>query len=122
MPILNLKNVISVIPVTNYDSAVNWYKKLIGRDADVVPTEGVSEWQLAANAWLQIGIDPDNSGKTTVVINVGDLEAQRSACEEVGISLGEVVEYTGIVKMVDATDPDGNKITFVEELANAMNE
>lgn len=122
MPILNLKNVISVIPTTNYDTAVNWYKKLIGRDADVVPTEGVSEWQLAANAWLQVGTDPDNSGNTTVVINVDDVEAQCAACEEAGIPLGEVVEYAGIVKMVDATDPDGNKITFVEELTNATAE
>ena len=121
MPILNLKNVISVIPVTNYQTAVNWYKKLIGRDADVLPTEGVAEWQLAGDAWLQVGSDPDNSGKTTVIINVEDIEAQRSACEEAGVSLGELVEYTGIIKMVDATDPDGNKITFVEELSNATN-
>lgn len=121
MPILNLKCVISVIPVTDQDTAVNWYKKLIGRDADVVPTEEVAEWQLAGNAWIQVATDPDNAGKTTVVINVSDIDAQCTACADAGVALGEVVEYTGIVKMVDATDPDGNKIAFVQELSNEAN-
>jgi predicted enzyme related to lactoylglutathione lyase len=31
--------------------------------------------------------------------------------------LGEVVEYTGIVKMADAIDPDGNRITFVQDIS-----
>ena len=36
MSIVNLVNMISVIPVKNYDKAVSWYKKLFGCDADVV--------------------------------------------------------------------------------------
>ncbi len=121
MPILNIKNVISVIPVVDHQTAVNWYKKLIGRDADVVPTEGVAEWQLAENAWIQVGTDPDNAGNTTIVFNVSDIDAQCTACEAANVSLGEVLEYTGIVKMVDAIDPDGNKVVFVQELSNTTN-
>ena len=117
MPILNLKNVIAVIPVKNQEVAINWYKKLIGRDADVIPTDDVAEWQVADKTWIQVGVDPDNAGNTTVIFNVTDFDAQCEACAEADISLGEVVEYTGIVKLVDAVDPDGNKITFVQELS-----
>ena len=54
----NIYSVIAVVPVKNQDKAVGWYKKLPGRDADVVPMEGVAEWQLAENAWLQVTADP----------------------------------------------------------------
>jgi len=121
MPIVNLESLIAVVPVMDQATAVNWYKKLLGRDADVVPIDGVAEWQLAEKAWLQVTADPDNVGNTTVIINVSDLDAQCTACAEADVSLGEVVEYAGIVKMVDAIDPDGNKITFVQELSSEAN-
>jgi len=121
VPIVKLENLIAVVPVMDQVTAVNWYKKLLGREADVVPIDGVAEWQLAEKAWLQVTADPDNVGNTTVIINVSDLDAQRTACAEAGVLLGEVVEYPGIVKMVDAIDPDGNKITFVQELSSEAN-
>ncbi len=121
MPIVNLESVIAVVPVTDQVTAVTWYKKLLGRNADVVPIDGVAEWQLAEKAWLQVTSDPGNAGNTTVIISVSDIDAQRTACAEANVSLGEVVEYPGIVKMVDAIDPDGNKITFVQELSNEAN-
>jgi predicted enzyme related to lactoylglutathione lyase len=121
MPIVNLESVIAVVPVTDQVTAVTWYKKLLGRDADVVPIDGVAEWQLAEKVWLQVTTDPDNVGNTTVIISVNDIDAQCTACTEANVSLGEVVEYPGIVKMVDAIDPDGNKITFVQELSSEAN-
>lgn len=60
--------------------------------------------------------DPDRAGNTTVIVVVSDIDAQRTACAEANVSLGEVVEYPDIVKTVDAVDPDGNKVTFVEVL------
>jgi hypothetical protein len=38
------------------------------------------------------------------------------------VSLGEVVEYPDIVKTVEAVDPDGNKVTFVQDLSGEANE
>ncbi len=121
MPIVNLKSVIAVVPVTHQVTAVTWYKKLLGRDADVVPIDGVAEWQLAEKVWLQVTTDPDNAGNTTVIISVSDIDAQCTACAEASVPLGEIVEYPGIVKMVDAIDPDGNKVTFVQELSSEAN-
>ena len=117
MSIEGLDSVIAVAPVTNQVTAVNWYQRLLGREPDVVPTDDVAEWQLADKAWLQVGTDPDRAGGTTVVLVVSDIDAQRAACAEADVALGEVVEYPGIVKMVDAVDPDGNKVTFVQDLS-----
>ena len=66
----NINSVIAVLPVNNQDIAVEWYKKLLGRDADIVPAEGVAEWQLAENAWIQVTTDPERAGSATVIIGL----------------------------------------------------
>ena len=115
----NINSVIAVVPVKNQDEAVGWYKKLLGRDADVVPVEGVAEWQLAENAWLQVTADPERAGSTTVIIGVDDIDAQCNACAVANASHGEVVEYPDIIKMIEVIDLDGNKIAFVQDISNA---
>ena len=117
MSIVGLDSVVAVVPVTNQVAAVTWYKALLGRDADVVPAEDVAEWELAPGAWLQVTTEPEGAGNTTVVLVVSDIDAQRAACAEANVALGDLTEYPGIVKTVDAVDPDGNKVTFVQDLS-----
>lgn len=114
----NINSVIAVVPVRDQNTAVEWYKKLLGRDADVVPVEGVAEWQLAKNAWLQVAADPERAGSTTVVIGVNDIDAQCRACASANVSHGEVVEYPEVIKMIEVIDPDGNKVSFVQDISN----
>ena len=116
----NIDSVIAVVPVKDYYTAVEWYKKLLGRDADVVPVEGVSEWQLSEHAWLQVGTDPERAGNTTVTIGVNDIDAQCSDLAEANVPHGEVVEYPEIIKMVEVIDPSGNKIVFVQDISSGV--
>ncbi|MFW2374817.1 MAG: VOC family protein [Gammaproteobacteria bacterium] len=114
----NINSVIAVVPVRDHDKAITWYEKLLGRKADVVPVEGVAEWQLAENAWIQISIDLERAGVTSVVIGVNDIEAQRNVCSEANLDLGEIIEYPEIIKMAEIVDPEGNKIAFVQDISN----
>ncbi len=115
MPESNLASVVGVLPVTDHAKAVTWYQNWIGRAPDVEPMEGTAEWQLAENAWIQVALDPESAGGTTVVIGVKDIDAQRSACAAVEVAVGDVSDY-GFVKTAEAVDPAGNKILFVQEL------
>ena len=114
----NVNSVISVISVKNFEEAFEWYKRLFGRDPDVVPMEGIAEWQLVENAWIQVGTDPDRAGTTTVVVGVNDIEAQRKTCLEANLSVSEIEEYPEIIKMAEITDPEGNKISFVQDISS----
>jgi len=114
----NINSVISVIPVNNFQESLTWYKRLIGRDPDVVPMEGIAEWQIVGNAWVQVAIDPDRAGNTTLVICVNDLEAQCKSCSASNLPIGEIEEYPEIIKMAEIIDPEGNKISFVQDISN----
>jgi catechol 2,3-dioxygenase-like lactoylglutathione lyase family enzyme len=116
MPGSNLVSVVGVLPVADHEEAVKWYHRWIGRGPDVEPMEGVAEWQLAENAWIQLSVDPESAGRTTVVIGVDDLDAQRSACAAADVAVGEVSDY-GFVKTAEAVDPAGNTILFVQEVS-----
>jgi hypothetical protein len=111
----NLVNVVGVLPVTDHSKAVEWYRKWIGRAPDVEPMEGVAEWQLAENAWIQVSVNPEYAGRTTFVVGVKDLDAQRTSLAAVGVAVGDVSDY-GVVKTAEAVDPAGNKILFAQEI------
>ena len=111
-----LLNVIGVLPVTDYAAATSWYTTLLGRGPDVEPDEGVGEWQIAENAWIQVSADPASSGRTTVVIGVSDVEAHVAACRKVGVETSEVNDY-GFIKMATVKDPAGNTVMFVQDLS-----
>lgn len=113
----NIANVVAVVPVRDHRSAVTWYTTLLGRGADVVPADDVAEWQLADNAWLQVGADPERAGYTTVIIGVHDIDAQRNFCERAGVTLGEIVEIPELIKMAETADPEGNKVVFVQDIS-----
>lgn len=114
-PKSNFVNVVAVVPVKDHAVALAWYRRWIGRDADVVPMEGVAEWQIAGSGWLQVALDPEHAGGTSVVVGVRDVDVQRAACIEVGVQVGDVQDY-GFIKLVEAVDPDGNKVVFVQEV------
>jgi catechol 2,3-dioxygenase-like lactoylglutathione lyase family enzyme len=109
-------SVISVLPVDNYAAAKGWYASWLGRAPDVEPVDHVAEWQIADGGWIQVTADPAASGNTTVIIEVTDIDAQRAMCEAAGVSWGAVTDY-GFIKTAEATDPAGNTVVFVQEVA-----
>jgi hypothetical protein len=111
----NLTSVVGVLPVADHATAVTWYQRWIGRSPDVEPMEGVAEWQLAGDAWIQVSADPEAAGRTTIVVGVKDVVAQRAACAAVDIAVGNVADY-GFIKTAEAEDPAGNKILFIQEV------
>ena len=110
-------DIAAVIATRDYPTALTWYSRIIGRGPDLEPIDGVAEWQIAATAWLQLAKDPDRAGRTAVRIGVDDLDAQVAELEADGIATGELVVVADMVKVVDVADPDGNEVSFVQDLS-----
>ena len=117
MSFRNINSVISVIPVCDFEKAQSFYIQLFEREPDVVPMEGIAEWQILKNAWVQVSSDPKHAGNTTVVIGVNDLEALRNDYTCSNLTISEIEEYPEIIKMAEIKDPEGNKITFIQDIS-----
>jgi hypothetical protein len=109
-------DICAVVATRDYTTARSWYSRLFGREPDLEPVERVAEWQITAAAWLQLVQDPDRAGKSAVRFGVDDLSAQIEELNAEGIATGELVVIADMVKVVDVADPDGNEVSFVQDL------
>ncbi|GAA4533260.1 VOC family protein [Amycolatopsis samaneae] len=98
----------------DHAAAVAWYERWVGRAPDVVPAEGVAEWELAENAWIQVAHAPEAAGKTSVVIGVEDIDSLVADLSNEGVNCGGVQDY-GFIRLTEVVDPEGNRINFVWE-------
>jgi catechol 2,3-dioxygenase-like lactoylglutathione lyase family enzyme len=112
-------DIAAVVATRDYAAARDWYSRLIGREPDLEPIDRVAEWQIAATAWLQLMEDPDRAGRSAVRLGVDSVAAQTAELNDLGITTGELVVIAGMVKVIDIADPDGNEVSFVEDLSTA---
>ena len=116
---MSLNDISAVVATRDFGTALAWYSRILGRDPDLEPIDGVAEWQITATAWLQLIQDADRAGKSAVRFGVGDLASQIAELNDAGIATGEPVVIADMVRVVDVTDPDGNEVSFVEDIRPA---
>ena len=109
-------DIAAVVATRDFTSALSWYRRLIGREPDLEPIDNVAEWQITATAWLQVVEDPERAGRTAVRFGVDNLDTQIAELNAAGITPGQLVVVADMVKVVDLADPDGNEVSFVEDL------
>jgi catechol 2,3-dioxygenase-like lactoylglutathione lyase family enzyme len=117
-PDLAIDKVLADVAVDDFTSALTWYERLLGRPADAAPMEGLAEWHLAEGGGIQVSDDEDRAGSSNVTLVVSSLDEQLAALEAEGIPVGPIQGTPGVVKAATVTDPEGNLITFAEDLAD----
>ena len=105
------------VAVTDRDSAFAWYERLLGRPADLIPNENEVAWQLAGTAWIYVVVDPDRAGTALLTLLVDDLERHVAELAERGLATGGIDTLPGVMRKAEITDPEGNLITFGEDLS-----
>ena len=109
-------DIAAVVATRDFAAALSWYRLLIGREPDLEPVDNVAEWQITDTAWLQVIEDLERAGRTAVRFGVDNLDAQIVELNAAGITPGELMVVPDMVKVVDVADPDGNEVSFVEDL------
>jgi catechol 2,3-dioxygenase-like lactoylglutathione lyase family enzyme len=110
-------DIAAVVATRDFPAARSWYSRVLGREPDLEPIDGVAEWQITATSWLQLVTDADRAGRSMVRFGVTDLAPHVGPLNEAGIATGEPVVIADMVVVVDVADPDGNEVSFVQELA-----
>jgi hypothetical protein len=115
MKLIDVKSIVSVFQVSDIEKSLLWYKKWLG-EPDVIPMEGVAEYELSKDTWLQLSYEGnENIEKSAIIIGIEDIKSCKETFENNGIKTGEIQDYE-IVLVFDIHDPDGNRISFVQEV------
>lgn len=97
--------------VADLDRAELWYAKLFGRGPDRRPMEGLLEWHLAPGYGVQVWCEPERAGRSTLVLEVFDLQAQAERLAALGLDNGGP-QPGGGAQIVQLQDPDGNRVVL----------
>jgi predicted enzyme related to lactoylglutathione lyase len=115
--LLTIKHVFAGIAVADYDSAFAWYKRLFGRLPDVIVSENESMWQVADAGWIYVVGDTTRAGSALLTLLVDDLEDHVAELRERGLETSAIETAPGLYRKAVITDPEGNMISFGEDLS-----
>jgi predicted enzyme related to lactoylglutathione lyase len=104
------------VPVADYDAALPWYERLVGRAPDMLPKEQEAAWQLTETGWIYLVADADRAGRALLTILVDDLDEWVAGLAERGIVAEPIETVPGAVRRTAVVDPEGNRIAFGEPL------
>ncbi len=108
---MTVTHVFAAIPVADRDAAVDWYERLAGGAADLVPNEREAAWRLTETGWIYVVVDVGRAGSALVTILVDDLDGFLAGLFERGIEAGPVETIGSDVRRAIVTDPDGNRLS-----------
>ena len=111
---MNISNVLAGIVTRDLEAASAWYERLFGRPADATPMDGLAEWHFEGSV-LQLVQDEARAGASSVTLVVTSRDDIYDELEAKAIPVGPMTE-TEFVKTLTINDPEGNRITFAENL------
>jgi glyoxylase I family protein len=113
---MSVDAVMAGIAVADFDAAVAWYERLLGRPADDRPMDGLAEWHFPETGVIQVIHDARRAGRALLTLSVDDLEAYLAGLEERGLAPGAIDDKTSDKALITTiADAEGNTITLVEQ-------
>ena len=102
------------VPVVDFDVAVAWYTRLLGRPADVIVKHDEVMWRFADAAWLYVVGDKQRAGQALVALSVADLDGTVEDIGGRGITGGPIESVGNGGRKASFTDADGNTLSFIQ--------
>jgi len=102
--------------VRDLDAGRTFYREVLGFEEVFVDFD--DGWSRLRHGAMEIALaegDPaDSSG--VAHIDVGDVKAEAERLREAGVDVGVVFELHGQIRLLDVTDPDGNRVQLAQSL------
>jgi catechol 2,3-dioxygenase-like lactoylglutathione lyase family enzyme len=106
------------IPVRDYDSALEWYKRLLGAEPAFYPNDIEAVWQLAEDRYVYIIQDLDRAGGAVSMIWVDDPVAEVARISGQGLQPVDVEKHDSVWKYI-FHDSDGNETGIGGEVSTS---
>jgi predicted enzyme related to lactoylglutathione lyase len=116
--------IVLAVTVSDFAKATEWYKSVLGcQEVYAMPEMGWGEYTTAINGvTIGIGTNEDGSAPTqgggaAITLGVNDIDSVRSELEGKGVQFdGPTYEVSGMVKLANFKDPDGNPFMLAQTL------
>ena len=112
---IQVKDIITIIPVSDLARSKEWYSKLFGKPPDLEPFPGNIEYKLG-NAWVQISKGAVKPSSWNLHIEVQDLSIEHNRLLGQGLTTSEIGTTPGVITWFDIKDPDGNNMRWFQVL------
>jgi hypothetical protein len=89
---MDVSYVFAGLVVSHRDRAADWYARLLGRPADMLPNDAEAAWQLSPSVSLYLLADPARAGRGVFTVVVDDLDAALAEMAARGLALGPTEE------------------------------
>ena len=115
---MNISSVTMQVRVPDAAEAAGWYEGLLGRPADIAPSDDIHEWQLVPDCWLQVLTARPKPTAARMRFGVGDIRGEIARLEtDLGVTASDIQSFGGLVAWCDFADPYGNPIGLFQDLA-----
>lgn len=112
---IHVKDIITIIPVSDPARSRAWYSKLFGKGPDLEPFPGNMEFKLG-NAWIQVSKGTVKPSNWNLHIEVHDLATEHRRLVDHGIVTSQIGTSPGVITWFDVSDPDGNGMRWFQVL------
>lgn len=102
------------VRVRDLAAAVDWYSRLFGRPADIVPNDEEVMWRVADSGWLYVIRDAPRAGHSLVTLCVTSLDAVLGELADRDIVMSTVQPVGDAGRRARGQDPDGNSVDLIE--------
>ncbi|WP_111764978.1 VOC family protein [Nakamurella deserti] len=112
---MTITRLLAQMTVSDLPAAERWYGRLFGTGPDARPMDGLLEWHLSPAFGVQVYVEPDRAGRSSMVLGVDDVTAEAGRLTAAAIDHDGAQDAT-TVRILPLTDADGNRIVFTSPL------
>ena len=116
--VMSINNAQAGVAVTSLDDAIRWYERVLG-STPRRPMQEVAEWQFAGGGALQVFVDKERAGRSSVTFVVSNVDEQIAALTASGVQIMKTTS-TALVRTAVVKDPDSNQIVFAQPLTDRI--
>lgn len=110
---MKIKNVFAGVMTADIEKAAKWYEDLFNRKSDYHPMPNVYEWDFERGGVLQLVLDKELAGKSSITLLVDDMDKIKENLFANNIKI-ENESQSEIAETVTIFDPENNRITFAK--------
>jgi catechol 2,3-dioxygenase-like lactoylglutathione lyase family enzyme len=103
--------------VRDLDAARRFYREQLGFTETYFDADG--QWSKLERSGMEIALTTgEPEGESGVAhVEVDDVKAEAQRLREQGVQVGVVLELHGEMRLLEVTDPDGNRIELGEDVS-----